>query len=32
MVQDTIIGHGTMAIEIKTLDKLGYNPKSNITF
>ena len=31
--EDTIIGHGTMAIEIKEqLDKLGYSPKSNITF
>ena len=31
--QDTIIGHGTMGIEIKKqLDKLGYTSSSNITF
>ena len=31
--KDTIIGHGTMGLEIKNqLDKLGFNSKSKITF
>ena len=31
--EDTIIGHGTMGLEIKKqLDELGYNSQSKITF